>query len=667
MHVARDLPYDVHEVENVWIPLRDGTRLSARLWLPAGAGETPAIVEYIPYGKRWGTRHRDEPMHRYFAGHGYAAVRIDLRGSGESDGLLLDEYTELEHRDGLEALAWVAAQPWCSGRLGMIGKSWGGFNALQLAALQPKGLEAVIAVCAADDRYADDAHYMGGCLLTENLVWGSLLFTLNATPPDPVIVGERWREMWLERLERMPLYVETWMRHPFRDAYWRRGSVCEHFERIQCPVYAVSGWADGYSNAVPRVLAGLRVPAKGLIGPWAHVYPHTGTPGPAIGFLQEALRWWDQWLRDRDTGIVGEPAFRAWMQEWVEPGPPAAQRRPGRWVVEERWPSPRIERVRHELVHSTGPFPLALDTPLGIGRQAGAWCAFEHAADIPGDQREDDERSVCFDLAIGERLEILGAPHVLLRLTCDRPFGQVIARLCDVDASGASLRVSYDVLDLAHRDGHERPSPPVPGEPFDVTLALNDCGHAFPAGHRLRVALSTSYWPLIWPAPAPFALTVHGAWLELPVRPPRAEDASAPPFARPEAAPGVRFDVLEPAVFRREQAHEDGELILRNLLDVTEEGDPAMARLEPLSLDLGHGIVEEFRIREGDPASARARITQETVTRRGAWQTRVRTLHALRADARHYYLEARCEVLEGAEVLFQRDYASRVPRPAPAL
>ena len=258
--MVESFPRPVEEIENRWIPLSDGCRLAARIWLPEDARRVPvpAILEYLPYRKRDFTRARDEPMHRYFAGHGYAAVRVDLRGSGDSDGLLADEYTERELADAEEVIAWIAAQPWCSGKLGMMGISWGGFNSLQVAARRPPALAAVITLCSTDDRYADDAHYMGGCLLNENLTWGSELLTFNACPPDPAIVGERWREMWRARLEAAPLFPALWMGHPWRDDYWRHGSVCEDYGGIECPVYAVGGWADGNSNAVPRLLAGSR-------------------------------------------------------------------------------------------------------------------------------------------------------------------------------------------------------------------------------------------------------------------------------------------------------------------------------------------------------------------------------------------------------------------------
>src|SRR5262249_6157767 len=232
-------PRAVREIEHAWIPLSDGTRLAARMWLPADAetAPVPAILEYLPYRKRDFTRARDEPMHRWFAGHGYACVRGDVRGSGESDGLLEDEYAEVELADGTEVIAWIARQPWSTGAVGLIGKSWGGFNALQLAARRPPALGAVITVCASDDRYADDAHYMGGCLLNENLTWGTSLVTFGALPPDPALVGEGWRETWRRRLEALVLFPERWLRHPRRDEYWRRGAGGDGPAAVSFPVY----------------------------------------------------------------------------------------------------------------------------------------------------------------------------------------------------------------------------------------------------------------------------------------------------------------------------------------------------------------------------------------------------------------------------------------------
>src|SRR5215475_8683692 len=343
MKIIDRFPHNVRVIENCWIPMSDGCQLAARIWLPVDAerNPVPAVLEYIPYRKRDFTRARDEPMHHYFAGHGYAAVRVDLRGSGDSDGLLLDEYLKQEHDDALEVIHWIAQQPWCSGAVGMMGKSWGGFNSLQVAERRPPELKAIITVCSTDDRYRDDVHYMGGCLLNDNLWWGTIMLAYSARPPDPALVGEGWRETWLQRLAAMPFFPALWLAHQRRDAYWRHGSVCEDYAAIRCPVYAIGGWADGYSNAVPRLLAGLSVPRKGLIGPWAHLYPHDGVPGPAVGFLQEAVRWWDHWLKGADNGIMSEPKLRMYAQQAVRPRPfvPA---REGRWISEPTWPSPNV-------------------------------------------------------------------------------------------------------------------------------------------------------------------------------------------------------------------------------------------------------------------------------------------------------------------------------------
>ena len=429
IRTATELPHRVREIEHFWVPMRDGCRLAARAWLPEDAAThpVPAILEYIPYRKRDSTAGRDSIMHPYFAGHGYACVRVDLRGSGDSEGLLHDEYLEQELADGGEVIGWIAAQPWCSGAVGMIGISWGGFNALQIAARRPEALAAVVTVCSTDDRYADDVHYMGGCVLGDNLSWASTMLAYNSCPPDPELVGERWRAMWLERLRHNRPWLESWLRHQHRDAYWRHGSICEDFSAVRCPVLAASGWADGYTNAVFRLLAGLHVPRKGLIGPWSHKYPHLGVPGPAIGFLQECLRWWDQWLKGIETGVMAEPMLRAWMQDSISPWT-TYEERPGRWIGEPSWPSPNVEDrtlplAEHRIAAPGEPIEdhtVAIQSPLSVGLFAGKWCSYAAAPDLPHDQREEDGGALTFDSdRLAAPLEILGAPVVELQLSVD--------------------------------------------------------------------------------------------------------------------------------------------------------------------------------------------------------------------------------------------------------
>jgi uncharacterized protein len=634
-------PRTVCVIEHTLIPLRDGTKLAARIWLPDDAERSPvpAILEYLPYRKRDGTYERDAMTHPYLAGHGYAGVRVDIRGSGESGGLLFDEYTKQEQDDALEVIAWLTAQPWCSGAVGMMGISWGGFNALQIAARRPQALKAIVTLCSTDDRYRDDVHYMGGALLTAGLSWASFFFTTMCHPPDPALVGDRWRSMWLQRLDNVPLFLETWLRHQRRDAYWRWGSVCEDYNQIQCPVYAVGGWTDAYKNAILRLLARLSVPRKGLIGPWGHGYPHSALPGPQIGFLQEILRWWDYWLKGIDTGVMGEPMLRAWMTESVEPAS-FHNALPGRWIAEAEWP-PRKLTHQHLILTDAGlrpggilATPRTLCSPQTVGKDAGAWCPFGRAPDQAGDQREDDAYSLVFEtMSLDVPIEMLGAPIVTLDLASDEPIASLTVRLCDVQPSGASLRVSYGVLNLTHRDGHETPAPLVAGRRYQVRIRLNDAGAAIPVGHKVRLALSTTYWPMIWPSPARATLTIFCGTLDLPVRLPQAIDG-LPPLADPETAPPERPTILRPGV----------------------------VYIDRIGLELGSEGTSTFHVEDDNPLSALAELSRTETISRGTWQVRIETAIRLSCTRDAFLLRATLRACEGGDETFHREWDHSVPR-----
>ena len=289
--IVSRFPRRVTKRDTVWIPMPDGVRLAATIWLPDDAEDhpVPAVLEFIPYRRRDFTAAGDSLHHPWLAGHGYAAVRCDLRGNGDSEGLFDDEYSPQELDDGYHVLAWLAAQPWCTGATGMMGISWGGFNCLQVAALKPPSLKAVYSVASTDDRYADDIHFMGGCLLNDNLNWGTTMSTFAMRPPDPAVVGADWRRIWLERLDEAPNLVAKWLSHQRRDGQWKHGSVIEDYDAIEAAVYMVGGWADGYTNAIFRVAAGLKAPFRGLVGPWTHAYPWKAKPGPEIDGLKDLV------------------------------------------------------------------------------------------------------------------------------------------------------------------------------------------------------------------------------------------------------------------------------------------------------------------------------------------------------------------------------------------
>jgi putative CocE/NonD family hydrolase len=657
--------------ENVWIPLADGTSLAARLWLPVDAEQNPvpAILEYIPYRKGDHKAVRDAETHGFFARHGYAGVRVDIRGSGDSEGILRDEYLQQEQEDGLEILRWIAAQPWCSGKVGIFGLSWGGFNGLQLAALRPPELGAVISVCSSDDRYADDVHYMGGCLLTDNLSWASTMFAFNSCPPDPATVGERWRQMWLERLEGSGLWIKRWLEHQRRDDYWKHASVCEDYSAIEVPVMAVSGWSDGYSNTVFRLLENLNVPRRGLVGPWGHKYPHMGGPGPTIDFLGECVRWWDQWLKGIDRGVNEDPILRAWMNNTTNPLQP---KRPGYWVGENQWPSATIEPrtfyltshrmlVEHKRVGDDDSTPLTIQSPLSVGLFAGKWCSYAETTDLPWDQREEDGGALVFETApLEQDLEILGRIGVELDLSTDKPVAMVAVRLSDIAPNDRATRVTFGVLNLTHRDGHEQPSELEPGQRYQVRLQLNDIAQHFPAGNRIRLAISSSYWPLAWPAPEPVRLRLYpqGCRLHLPQRTPQESDRALRYLGEGQAAPSPATTLQAPAERHWTVSHN----LATNKVSLNVINHDARIKLDDADLIFGRYVQENYSYYNDLYDTVRGEVTQKRDFERGNWRVQTVTRTVLTSTRTHFLIRATLDAYEGDTRLFSKSWDEALPR-----
>ncbi len=562
---------------------------------------------------------------------------------------------------------FIVAQPWCAGRTGMMGISWGGFNCLQVAALRPPSLKAVYSVASTDDRYADDVHYAGGCLLGDNLNWGATMSTFAMRPPDPAVVGERWRAMWRERLENAPNLAALWLRHQRRDGQWTHGSVCEDYDAIEAAVYMVDGWADGYTNAVFRAAAGVRAPFRGLVGPWTHAYPWNARPGPAIDGLADLRRWWDHWLKDIDTGMMEEPRLRCWMQEGVEPRTSYA-RRPGRWIAEDVWPGSRVEpRVFHLNADGRAAKPkrervLTHRSETVAGLTHGDWCPYGYDAEMPSDQREEDGRGLAFDTApLKRRIEVLGQPAVELDIACDEPQALIYVRLCDVAPGGASTRVTYGVLNLTHRDGHAAPEALEPGRRYRVRAPLNDCGHAFAPGHRIRVTVQTACWPLVWPSPrmATVGVTTGSSALTLPVRPRRGRDAALPSLGKPATAPPLPVTMWRP--YRRERTmsrdYATGETTVRMVKD------RGRYRLETTGTELSGAGVETYTIVDGEPLSARARVDYRVALGRGGdWDTRIDTRFELTATETDFLLTAHAEARDGGVRVWAKSWEDTIPR-----
>jgi len=650
-------PVGVRVIENAWITMPDGVRLAVQLWLPEVTAPVPVVLETVPYRKRDSTRAYSGWWGRQLARYGVAFARLDSRGSGDSEGLLLDEYLPQERADACEAIGWLAAQDWCNGQVGMRGVSWGGFITLQTAALAPPALKAIMPMCCSDRRYTDDAHYVGGSFALTGLKWATSFNAVMAAPPDPEIFGPGWEAAWIARLEAAPPIAALWLGHQREGDYWRQGSVGFDPGAIRCPAYLVGGWVDPYNEAIPRLLAGLTVPTKALIGPWSHGYPAPAAPGPGLDWIFEEVRWWRHWLAGEATGVMDGPRVWAFISEQ---SPIEAAPRPlsGRWVAEMAWPSAtglEFGLARGRLVEGPGEAArLEIDGANVVGLQTPEWVPFA-PPEYPQEQSGDDARSLVFDTEpLPTVLDVLGAPLLRLRLAADAPEARLAARLTEVTPDGASWLVSYGVLNLTHRDSHAAPEPLEPGRDYDVELPLYVTARRLRPGSRLRLAFSEGLWPLLWPSPAPVKLTIDLAASSLRL-PARASDAAEPDFPIP-MAPSSR-----PSSGRGypeiQRVDDDG------WLRFGEVWPPSRTEIPETATTLERtGPNIELRMRPAEPNSCRWRAWQTARYSRGDWDCQVVSEAEVTSTATEFEVREVVEARRGERVVFQRENITSVPR-----
>ncbi len=666
----------IHVIETLWIDMPDGARLAARLWLPpqAKAAPVPAILEYIPYRRRDGTRARDESMHPHFAAAGYAAIRVDMRGSGDSDGLMDDEYSHQEIQDGAAVVQWIAAQNWCDGKVGMFGKSWGAYTSFQVAALQPPALKAIAPVMGTDDRWLEDIHFYGGVLANDNFWWGSIMQLFNAAPPDPDIVGwDHWQARWKERLDAMVFWPALWLEHQTHDEMWRRGSISENYENVRIPVYFFGGWADAFRDTPFRIAENLSGPVKVLMGPWAHLYPHEGAPGPKVDFVGELIRFWDHYLKGEDRGLTDEPALRFWLQESIAPAG-AHGERPGRWVEEPAWPSPNV--TAKELWLNAGTLDatvgegeaMSVCSPQTFGSAGGDMCSFAIAGDLPADCRIDAGGALIFRTAPLEKaMEILGQASLALELSADRPQGMVAALLVDEAPDGSQRLITRGFCNLMHRDGDLSPKAVVPGQVMSVQVPFHGIAYRLPAGHRLMVQIASAYWPILWPAPEPVTLTLRPgrSRLSLPLR--GASGGEAEPRKLPEPhrrATGAKVTQVTEGRLERTVTTDrtTGRQSERVYIDGGVFGPIGRIRLEETGTELQDISERIYSIHPADPLSARAAMTQERTMQRGDWRVRIKTYSEQTATKEAFHLKATVECWIGEEPFHQVEWTHEIPR-----
>ncbi len=634
----------------VRIAMADGVDLAATVYLPDPvAGPQPCLLEALPYRKDDLTFSYSDEYVRLCDEHGYAVCRLDLRGTGSSGGTATDEYPAVEQQDLAAVIAWLAEQEWCDGAVGMYGTSYSGFNALQMACERPPALKAVVAIYASDDRYTDDVHYRGGALRFVDLVdYCHYMTPMCALPPVPAVWGEGWREEWLRRIEGLEPWLLTWLTEQEDSGYWRQGSVRPSYDRIECPVMLVAGWADGYRNNTFRTVHALRgngTPHRLLVGPWPHAAPGSAAPGPRIDLVPEMAAWWDRWLRGRsngvDDGTAGRPAVTAFVRTSTRPEPDLDLHE-GFWVREE-WPSPR---VAPEVLPVEARQSYVVRPDVGVD----AWidCAGHLPWGQSADQRHDDAESLTWERDAAGR-HLMGHPRVRLRVSADRPVASLSAKLCDVFADGTSALVTRGSLNLTHRSGHTDPTPLMPDEVHEVEVVLDACAYAFVPGQRLRLSVAGADWPNTSCPPEPVTVTVHGGELELPVW------SGPSPYSTPDLRPGEERSGEEPegVAWRVER-----DVLRRTTAVVVEHGS---------GYDVAHGGTAR------EHYTGRVEVDRRTFEQRAqatagfelTWPgTAVSTTASLdlRAGPETYEVSIELRASEGGQVVAERRWQRSFPR-----
>ncbi len=499
---------------NLRLPMRDGIRLSANLWLPVAtnaAEKFPAILEMIPYRKddwRYITDHRHG---QYFAERGFAFCRLDVRGTGSSEGLAYDEYTPAETQDGYDIVEWLAAQPWCNGRVGMWGISYGGFTSIQVAKLQPPHLKAIIPMYATDDRYRDDVHYIGGCVTVSDLSqYAVSMVACNAMPPHTAYADD-WAAQWKARLEQTPCWLIEWLRHQTDDPYWRTGSLAPDYDQLKCAVFNIGGWMDSYIDPALRMHALGASPRQTLIGNWVHDYPAWAYPGPNLDHLNEMARFFDHWLKGSSSNSNSNSnPFTFFRREYTPPEPFPSHFNGG-WASLADYTTDTTHPQEFFLGDST------LDSHLSSldavdayrhqpthGFRSGSLCW--GAGSVPNglarDLRPDEATIPTYTSApLTESLDILGMPEAVLHLSCSPPVAHVVVRLSDVAPDGTSSQVTVGILNLTHHQSHSQPRHLIPDTVYEVHVPLRAAGYRFLPGHRLRLSIASAWWPVIFPSP----------------------------------------------------------------------------------------------------------------------------------------------------------------------
>lgn len=661
--------YKVRVDPGVRIPTRDGTCLSATLVRPDASGRFPAVVLYHPYRKD-DFGFSQIAIHHYLAERGLVGVQLDVRGTGSSEGACTDEYLPVEQADGYDAVEWLAAQPWCNGNVGMWGSSYSGFTAIQVAMQRPPHLKAIFPMDATDDRYSDDCHYtQGGSLRMYYDIgyYGGFMVALNALPPLEKETGVKWAETWMERLKGSQPFQLQWLRHQTDADYWRGASLRPHYDRIECPVYLVGGWRDGYINAMLRMYQKLSCPKWLLVGPWPHYLPNTAVPGPCIDFVNEMARFFLHYLAGIDTGFGAQPGLTVYMQEDVKPSR-TERITPGHWREEDAFPVKGAKpctlylAADGRLVNRTseaGPFAHSVQYFPTLGTANGYWSGGGLSHYLAGDQRPDEAFSSTYtSQPFDEDLHLLGWPEVTLFGSASVPVMTFVAKLSDVAPDGSSTLIVDGSLNGTRRESLTDPTPLEPGMVYELRIPMIPTGWVLKKGHRVRLAVSSGDFPNLWPTPEPGTIQIFGgsrgkySRVTLPVVP--ARTGTPEPFLPPPVLPSslrlsndfpkqqISVDQIHSTVTAKASSGYSALLPDGTTFEFHSEYSCTASSLSPAEATV-HGIHCFRRKHKDDEISTKANCV-------------------LRSSADALHLSLNLEVSRAGQLFFQRQWTHSEPR-----
>jgi predicted acyl esterase len=529
------------QIREVWIPMADGTQLAADLYLPSDLKNNerlPVILEYLPYRKDEGRGNRF-PLFSYFVQQGYIVARVDIRGTGRSQGKLVDgEYSDGEQIDGEQVIDWLSRQNFSTGKIAMLGISWGGFNALHMAMRRPPALKTIISLMSTDDIYQDDVHFIDGMMHIDAYEIGQDL--TNALPGAPDFVID---ENYFKNRFNTDPWLLKYKKQQTDGPFWNRASLNEDYTQIDIPTFVIGGWYDGYRDFIPRMLKNADVPVKALLGPWNHTWPNWASPEPAIEWRQIAVRWLDHWLKGIDTGILKEPALYYYQRDWHRPGHDLTTI-PGSWKESEVWPETLDTLLYLQQDHQLSATPSSFSDSLvykpSVGVEASGSVMWW--GDWAPDQKGADVYSLVYDSPpISDSLEILGFPEVILRTSTNAPAANWFVRLSDVAPNGMVTQITGAGFNANHIKSAATPIKLLVDSTYTLKIELHATSWKFQKGHKIRIAINNAQWPMIWPTPFPMTTKIHSdilkpSFLKLPLLSAPAKRLSNP-FPKPAEDP----------------------------------------------------------------------------------------------------------------------------------